>query len=241
MEQNGENSWFNWHSEGSGEIHLSRGGRLRVNSMTFSQASVAGALKLYADGGVIEFKTSGVSYETYKNNVFYTWARLQGDGLILSADEGVDHVYSFRLDPIDQSAPLVKRGPGTIRMDQVVTGVTRSSGAYASHTSIPGLLANHTGGTRVEEGTLVFSNGTFRAGMDFEVDAGATLAINSSSEAGTQKLGTLTLAGGTLDCSGGDHATFEVPGFSIPASATASTSGLTLRRLIQCFSESGTE
>ena len=232
MEQNGENSYLNWATEGSGELHLSRGGRLRVNSMTFNQASVAGAQKLFADGGVIEFKTSGVSYGVYKNNVFYSWTRLQGDGLILSADEGVDHVYSFGLEPIDQadqSAPLVKRGPGTIRMDQIVTSITRSGGAYASHTSVPGLLANHRGGTRVEEGTLVFSNGTFRAGMDFKIDAGATLAINSSSEAGTQKLGTLTIAGGTLDCSGGEHATFEVPGFSVPASATASTSGLTLR------------
>lgn len=226
MEQNGENSWFNWHSEGSGQIHLSRGGRLRVNSMAFNGGSVAGAQALYADGGVIEFKTSGVSLGNYKSNQFYSRVYLQGDGLILSADEGVDHVYSFRLS---QSAPLVKRGPGTIRMDQIVTSVTRSSGAYASHTSIAGLLADHTGGTRVEEGTLVFSNGTFRAGMDFKVDAGATLAINSSSEAGTQKLGALTLAGGTLDCSGGEPATFEVSGFSVPASATASTSGLTVR------------
>ncbi len=229
MEQNGENSWLNWYTEGSGKICLSRGGRLRVNSMTFSSSSWAGAQQLYADGGVIEFKTSGVSFGAYKNNTFYARVYLQGDGLILSADEGVDHVYSFKFEPLDQYAPLVKRGPGTIRMDQIVTNIIRSSSVYVSHTSIAGLLANHRGGTRVEEGTLVFSNGTFRAGMDFKVDAGATLAINSSSEAGTQKLGALTLAGGTLDCSGGEPATFEVSGFSVPASATASTSGLTVR------------
>ena len=229
MEQNGENSWLNWYTEGSGKICLSRGGRLRVNSMTFSSSSWAGAQQLYADGGVIEFKTSGVSFGAYKNNTFYARVYLQGDGLILSADEGVDHVYSFKFEPLDQYAPLVKRGPGRIRMDQIVTNIIRSSSVYVSHTSIAGLLANHRGGTRVEEGTLVFSNGTFRAGMDFKVDAGATLAINSSSEAGTQKLGALTLAGGTLDCSGGEPATFEVSGFSVPASATASTSGLTVR------------
>jgi autotransporter-associated beta strand protein len=82
-----------------------------------------------------------------------------------------------------------------------VSGQITGSGSFiktgAGTLALAGNANNYQGGTYIEAGTLLLSNGAIPAGRDVTVSGGATFDVGYQANAGMD-IGTLTLAGGTL-------------------------------------------
>ncbi len=225
-------------AEGIPQLYLRNGSTLRCGGIHFNCTTSSARLRCDQGDATVWFQSGdGVSYGKANGNgvqqgeiVFGTDAGADDRTVSFGVEEDVSHWMGLQ---VTGRAKVAKIGKGTLYMDQQVV-LTSQNKADSRNTgtitqSKPEMVAGWTGPLSVEEGTLVFSNGTFRASMPVAVAKGATLRIDCSDEAGTQALGTVGLNGGTLS-SAGEKLVFTTPGFTVPATATTDggDSGLTL-------------